>query len=308
MNFSSMVKGELEAANVKKPCCKLAALSAFIRTSGSLVTRGKKVGFVLYSESDIGDYFAKIIEKLFNEKPLKSENKNGRVKLTYLSDDTLRILAECKIVDVDGEGINVRLDIDEDLIAEDCCAVSFIKGAFLGSGSVTVPEIDASKTTGYHLEFAFSKYVTAADFADLLSRKGFIPKTVERKENYIVYFKSAEEIGYVIALIGALNSYLYLTDILVKKEVRNDENRKLNCEMSNLTKQIDASIKARSDIETIANSIGLDALGENLKSVCRARLENEDASLSELAAVLGISKSCLNHRLRKISEIAKSLK
>ena len=69
-----MVKGELEAANVKKPCCKLAALSAFIRTSGSLVTRGKKVGFVLYSESDIGDYFAKIIEKLFNEKPLKSEN------------------------------------------------------------------------------------------------------------------------------------------------------------------------------------------------------------------------------------------
>ena len=303
-----MIKNELLGANVKKPCCKLAALSAFIRTSGSIITRGKKVGFVLSGDSETCEYFDKIIEKLFSERPARTESKKGRTKLTYLSDKTLGILSATKIAEEGEDGINVRLDIDQELVGEDCCLTAYIKGAFLGAGSVTVPEIDAVKSTGYHLEFVFSKYVTAADFADILSIKGFISKTVERKDNFIVYFKSAEEIGYVIALIGALNSYLYLTDILVKKEVRNDENRKLNCEMSNLTKQIDASIKARSDIEAIENSIGLDALGETLKEVAMARLDNESASLSELADILGVTKSCLNHRLRRISEIAKSLK
>lgn len=307
MNFSAKVKSELLSKNLKKPCCKLAALSAFIRTSGSLVTRGKNVGFVLSSEAEQCAFFAAIIEKLFGEKPLKTEEKNGRAKFTYLSANTLPILISAGIVSRSGDDLTVKLDIDGEIVKNDCCVDAFVTGAFLGSGSVTVPEIDTEKTTGYHLEFVFSKYVTASDFADLLTRRGFLPKTVERKDNFVVYFKIAEEIADILAMMGSLNSYLYLTDITIKKVVRNKENRKLNCEMSNLNKQIDASFRIRQDIEAIDKSVGLDALPDNLRSVCLARLEDESASMSEIAQTLSITKSCLNHRLRKISEIAKNL-
>ena len=308
MSFSSDVKSEIISKKIKKPCCRLSALSAFIRTSGSIITKGRKIGITFVCESEIADYFSSIIEKVYGEKVKKSVEKNGRVKVTVLGEKSFKILVDTKIVETTEDGLNVRLDIDESLVENDCCLTAFIIGAFLGSGSVTVPKIDKKKTTGYHLEFVFSKYVTAADFADILTRKGFIPKTVERKDNFVVYFKNTEEISDLLAVLGANRSFLLFTEIQITKEVRNEENRKLNCEMSNMTKRIDAFLKTREEIFSIEESIGLDALGENLKSVCVARLENEEASLSELAEILDISKSCLNHRLRKISEIAKNLK
>ena len=308
MSFSSDVKSEIISKKIKKPCCRLSALSAFIRTSGSIITKGRKIGITFVCESEIADYFSSIIEKVYGEKVKKSVEKNGRVKVTVLGEKSFKILVDTKIVETTEDGLNVRLDIDESLVENDCCLIAFIIGAFLGSGSVTVPKIDKKKTTGYHLEFVFSKYVTAADFADILTRKGFIPKTVERKDNFVVYFKNTEEISDLLAVLGANRSFLLFTEIQITKEVRNEENRKLNCEMSNMTKRIDAFLKTREEIFSIEESIGLDALGENLKSVCVARLNNEEASLSELAEILDISKSCLNHRLRKISEIAKNLK
>ena len=307
MSFSSAVKGELIAGNIKKPCCRLAALSAFIRTSGSVEVKNGKIGFTLVCDESEAAFFSVLTEKLYGEKYLRQKEKNGRVKLTAISDTSLKILLDAKIVSVGEDGLNVLLDIDEDLIKNDHCAISFIVGAFLGSGSVTVPDVQGGKRTGYHLEFVFSKYVTAAAFAELLSGKGFMPKTVERKDNFVVYFKTAEEIGDLLALMGATNACLYLTDVVIKKEVRNEENRKLNCELSNMTKQIDASLRLKNEITMIDESIGLDALGETLKKVCIARLENDGASLKELADILGITKSCLNHRLRKISEIANGL-
>ena len=303
MSFSSDGKSEIISKKIKKPCCKISALSAFIRTSGSVVTKGDKIGFSFTSEREIAEYFSAIVEKQFGEKIRKRVEKNGRERVTVLSATSYKVLIETGIIELIGDGLNVKLDVSFDIIKNDCCLTSFIIGAFLGSGSVTVPKIDKKKTTGYHLEFVFSKYVTASDFADLLSRKGFFPKTVERKDNFVVYFKNTEEIGDMIAILGANKNYLKFTDILITKEVRNDENRKLNCEMSNMTKRIDAFLKIREDITLIDESVGLDALGENLKSVCIARLENEEATLSELSAVLGITKSCLSHRLRKISEI-----
>lgn len=307
MSFSAEIKSELIAKNIKKPCCKLAALSAFIRTGGSVLVKSGKVGFTLTCDEAEADFFSGIIEKLYKEKAKRQTDKSGRVKLTVLSAKSLQILVDAKIVSVDEEGLQVLLDIDEKLIKNDCCSVAYMIGAFLGSGSVTIPEIKSAKSTGYHMEFVFSKYVTASAFAELLSGKDLFPKTVERKDNFVVYFKNAEEISDVLALMGAMNAYLYLTDVVIKKEVRNEENRRINCELSNMTKQIDASIKIRNDIALIEQSIGLDALGEALKSVCEARVNYPEASLKELAEILGISKSCLNHRLRKIGEIAKNL-
>ena len=308
MSFSSDVKSEIISKKIKKPCCKTAALSAFIKTSGSIVTKGRMIGFSFVSEKDIAEYFSAIIEGVFGEKIKRSDEKNGRIKVTVLSATSFRILVETGIIEILSDGLSVKLGIADEMIANDCCRSAFMIGAFLGSGSVTVPYIDTKKSTGYHLEFVFSKYVAANDFADLLSSKGFFPKTVERKDNFVVYFKNAEEIGDLIAVLGANKSYLKFTEILITKEVRNEENRKLNCEMSNMTKRIDAFIKTREDVALIEESVGLDALGETLKSVITARLENEEASLGELAEILGITKSCLNHRLRKISEIAKNLR
>ena len=308
MNFSTRVKLEMISKKPKKPCCKRAALSAFIRCAGSVVTRGGRVGFIVVSDSAVADYFADLIEKLYGEKAKRTLEKNGRKKLTVLSETSAKVLIDLKIVEIDEDGLDLRLDISDEFVKNDCCRSAYMTGAFLGSGSVTVPLIDNKKSTGYHLEFVFSKYVTACDFSDLLCKKGFLPKTVERKGNFVVYFKNAQEIGDMIASLGANRAYLDFTDLLVKKEVRNGENRKINCELSNMSKQIDASIRSREEITLIGDCIGLDVLGESLRSVCEARLNNKEASMSELAEILGISKSCLNHRLRKISEIAKNLR
>ena len=308
MSFSSDLKIEIITKKIKKPCCKVAALSAFIRTNGSVITRGEMIGFTYLCESEVAEYFSKVIESIYSEKCIKNEEKNGKTEITVLSESSSKILVDAKIIDITVDGFNVLLDISDSLLKDKCCADAYITGAFLGAGSITVPTMDKDKTTGYHLEFVFSKYVTASGFADLLSSKGFFPKTVERKDNYVVYFKNAEEIGDLIGLFGANKSFLKFTDIIITKEVRNEMNRKQNCEMSNMTKRIDAFLKTRDEIELIEQSVGLDALGENLKRVCTARLEYEDKSLSELADILGITKSCLNHRLRKISEIAKNLK
>ena len=123
----------------------------------------------------------------------------------------------------------------------------------------------------------------------------------------MVYFNNVEEILNYIGLCGANGAYLKIAELQITKEIKNVENRKMNCEMSNLTKTIDASIKQREDIKTIEETVGLEGLKPQLYEVAKARIENEDLSLSELAEMLGITKSCLVHRLNKLSQIAKSL-
>lgn len=313
MNFSEEVKSEIIEGKNLSLCCKKALLSAFLRTAGLVVARDGNVGIEFSSDSkDVARKIASFIKEIYGFNSTLSEGvdkfrKKGRTTYACVEKNSIYMLIDMGIIDVSDGEISIKLNIDWETVEDECCKVSFLKGAFLGSGSVTIPKEDGSSSTGYHLEFVFTNYLTATDFCELLSELYFIPKLIERKETFIVYFKPRDEISDLLAMMGASKAVLKLTGLAVVKEAKNNYNRKLNCEISNMSKQMGASAKQINAVMKIDEILGLESLPESLRAVAKARLENKDLTLSELAEALGISKSCLNHRLRKIVELSETL-
>ncbi|MBO5713267.1 MAG: DNA-binding protein WhiA [Clostridia bacterium] len=313
MTFSEKVKNEIISKFNASPCCKIANLSAFVRGSGTIESAGGFVGFEIVTENEVAfNAYKDILVTLFGAeldlKIIKDKlTKKNKYSLTFLSSKSLSVLVELGILSVGQDGITLNLSIDKYVVENDCCVKEYIKGAFIGSGSVTVPSLTDKKNKGYHLEFVFSKYQTADDFSLLLTSQGFLPKLIERKERYVIYFKNAEEISDILAYMGATKSCFALNDVIIEKDIRNDTNRKVNCEIGNLNKQVEASIKQTKNISIIIETVGLDSLSKELKDTANARLQNPDATLDELAEILKVSKSCANHRLRKLNEIAKNI-
>lgn len=177
---------------------------------------------------------------------------------------------------------------------------AFLKGAFLAGGSVTTPQ------KNFHLEFATTHYRLSSDFEKLLESLSFSPRTVMRKSNYVIYFKSGEEIADILTILGAYDSVMEYHNIKIIKEMRNSINRKMNCETANMTKTIDASMAQVRAIEKLKRLGVLDQLSEQLREIANLRLEYRELSLQELGAMLSspIGKSGVNHRLRKLVEEA----
>lgn len=316
MNFSANAKAELCDKKFDSSCCKLAALSAFVRTAGSIISENDVYGFCVSAQTECVKYFADIIKELFSQAVefTYSQKSGARGKepigFTLISSRSAEILIELGIFKIKESELVISLEPDEYLTENECCKKAYVAGAFMGGGSVTVPAATEARvsSTGYHLEFVFSKYLTALSFTQLLCEQGFLPKLINRKGSFVVYFKQNEEIKDVLAYIGASASVLKLSDLVVLRNVKNNINRTNNCEYHNISRQIDASIRSCAAVKTIESTVGLDALPEELKETALARLNKSDLTLAELAADIGVSKSCLNHRLRKLNEIAESLK
>lgn len=310
MNFSSKIKKELISHKISNTCCKIALLSGFLRTSGTVETRNGLLGFSLIGEVEVLKFFEEIIFSLYGTRPqiIAEKSQSARCKLELMNEVAFKILQDCGIVKLDGQTFSLQLSMDESVIDNSCCKISFITGAFLGSGSVTVPSMENYSSTGYHLECVFSKYATATEFSELLSSFDFLPKLIKRKDFFVVYMKNAEAINDFITLINATKSSLEFTDLTIRKNIKNKTNRALNCEMSNLSKQINASIKDIESIDIIDQTVGLSNLPKSLLVVADARRKFSDMTLLELSNKLDISKSCLSHRLRRLNEIAKSFK
>lgn len=307
MSFTSNVKIEITKNKVNANCLR-SLLSAFLRTAGTVESKNGVFGFCCQGEKEVLLYIAKCIDRAYKKDAvlIAEGTKKEHSKQKLVCDDSLDILVELGILRVE-DGLEVILNIDNNLVDNEHMYRAYLAGAFLGSGSVTVPNVKTVSKTRYHLEFVFSKYITANDFCSVLAEHDLFPKLVERKDKFVVYFKSVEEVQSVLALCGANNSYLDLVNLQITKTIRNKQNRLQNCEMSNLSKAIDAGLKQREEINAINEVIGLDTLPRELYVVAIARLENESASYSELSEIVGISKSCLVHRLKKLSQIAKSL-
>ena len=186
-------------------------------------------------------------------------------------------------------------------------AEAYIKGAFLGGGSCTLPDSKSVSSTGYHLEVVFHNKITAGDFADLLCNFDIFPKLVMRKESAVVYLKSIEAISAFLGVADAKNALSKLDEVARERDAANNENRVNNCSVSNIDRTVSASVKQVQAIEIIRSTIGLQSLDENLFSVAEGRLADKNASMQELADRLKISKSCLNHRFRKIMDMARQL-
>ncbi len=311
MTFTERVKEEILIKKITQPCCQVSALSAFIRGAGALLLSNGHIGFEIITENKkANDYFASVLSSLYGAELTLSEFKDKftgkpKYKMKLLNEKSTVILTELGIITEGPSGAGINLSIDKYLIENECCKRAYIIGAFQGSGSVTIPSEKSS--TSYHLEFVFSNYDTASCVSELLSLVGFMPKLTERKDSFIVYFKNGDEISELLYFMGAKKCGFELQEIIVKKVMNNDTNRKRNCDMGNISKQIEASIKQVQDINLIETTIGLDKLSKPLKDACLLRLENKDSSLEEMAQISGLTKSCLNHRFRKISEIAKNL-
>lgn len=315
LNFTEEIKNEITGMQISDRCCMLAVISAFIRTSGSVVSRSGEFGFEITTENEsTAEYIVDMLENTFNLHPTVSGAKfdvfSGRDKLTFecVGKAAQRLLNELCIVKEDKDGVMLTFGIDDKLIENDCCKSAFIKGAFLGGGSCTLPPEDKlNSRTGYHFEIVFSNKMTASDFCNLLCDFEILAKLVTRKDSAVVYVKSKEVISDILNVMSVYESLDKLNDVVEKKDKSNNENRVNNCSVSNIDKTVTASVNQVRAIEIIKATIGLQSLDKMLFDVAEARLADKNASMNELAVRLGISKSCINHRMRKISDIAKTL-
>ena len=210
MNLNEKVKNELCKIQYEHGCCKLASLSSFVRTAGSIVAEDNKYGFSVSTSAVAAEYYAEIAHELYGARTVFNiGGKNSITGFTVLENDSLSFLMDLGIIKITGEGITIALEPDEYLVENDCCKLAYVRGAFLGGGSLTVPDVNSKKgRTGYHLEFVFSKYLTAQHFSSLLGELGFFPKLIERKSSFIVYFKQHEEIKDILAYMGANSAVL----------------------------------------------------------------------------------------------------
>ncbi len=313
-NFTEEIKNEITHIAIDDRCCKLAVICAFIRTSGSVISRGGQLGFELVTENEsTAEFIVDILENTFGIHPTVSGAKfdvmGGRDKLTFecLGNEAKQLLNELCIVESNNDGVMLTFGINEKLVEKDCCKAAFIKGAFLGGGSCTLPDEQVYSSTGYHFEIVFSNKITASDFCNLLCDFEILAKLVSRKDSAVVYVKSKEVISDLLNVISVYNCLDKLNDIVEKKDKTNNENRVNNCSVSNIDKTVTASVNLVRSIELIAATVGLQSLDKLLFEVAEARLADKNASMNELAQRLGISKSCINHRMRKISDIARTL-
>ncbi len=309
MTFSEKAKNEILLKTDKQPCCLVASLSAFIRGAGTISVIKGQIGFEVVSENQNAlDYYSKIIKNIYGENTKNEVFHQGKKhKISLISSTSTQILIDLGILTANQEGITINLNIDKYLLENDCCKKAYIAGAFIGNGSVTIPNDDKNSSTSYHLEFVFSKEQTAQDFMELLTLNGFLPKHVLRKESHVIYFKNGDEISELLFFMGATKACFVLKDIVINKDIRNETNRRINCEIANIDKQVVASENQVKCINIIIDTVGLESLNKTLQDTAKLRLENPNSSLDELSKISNLTKSCINHRLRKLVEIANNL-
>ncbi|MCD8371998.1 MAG: DNA-binding protein WhiA [Clostridia bacterium] len=313
-NFTEEIKAEIVNNFVGGRQNSLSALSAFIRTSGSLIIENGVYGFELSTESQLtAHFFAELIENCLGVAvdgfSSSSDAVSGKDKLTFtcVNGDTEELLKELGILNDDDGKLFLDFTIKSSLTDTEESRAAYVKGAFLGGGSCTIPDIDSRSHTGYHLEVVFRNKVTAQEFSSVLCSFDFLPKLVNRKDCAVVYFKSREAISDILSVMDAEVCLEKLDKIAEHRDEANNANRVNNCSVSNIDKAVTASAKQVYAIETISSTVGLQSLDEPLFSVAESRLADKNASMQELADRLNISKSCINHRMRKIIEIANSL-
>jgi len=186
------------------------------------------------------------------------------------------------------------------VLEEECCRRSFIRGAFLTGGAITDP------VKSYHLELVTDHYNVSRETYSLLLDMGFYPKDTSRSGNYIIYFKQSSVIEDFLTFIGAPIHAMELMSAKIEKDMRNSVNRKVNCDTANVTKTVDAAAAQIAAIEKIAAAGAYEALPEKLRQTADLRVQNPELSIKELAEISTppVTKSCLNHRLRKLVELS----
>lgn len=309
VSYASDVKKELTSLPVHPEHAK-AELAAFLRMNGVLSLHDHQFSLDITTENPaIARRIFSLIKTAYGIEPLLIVSKKMKLKKNYqylvrLQKQVHEILTDLEIFDNNNGLIT---GIPEKIMSSEQRAMSYLRGAFLASGSVNNPE-----TSRYHLEI-YSLYEDHnQDLLKLMNNFFYLnAKETGRRSGYIVYLKEAEKIGDFLHIVGAVNAMLAFEDLRIMRDMRNSVNRLVNCDTANLKKTANAAAKQVEDIQLIEEKFGLENLPEKLTVLARFRLTHPELSLKEVAAQVPdgpISKSGVNHRFQKIREIAKQLK
>lgn len=311
MSFSTQTKDELARLFPEKECCQKAELAALIRMDGTItIGANRKLGLHVVTENAaVARKIIRLAKAVFQLRAEIQIRRSLRLKKsnTYLVRfpavvHVTEVMKKLGILDFSG---NIQPGIRKALIKRQCCRRSYLRGAFLGAGSVNNPE------GNYHLEIITNNLFYAEELAALINRfAGIQAKVSSRKNWHIVYLKESEQIVSFLNVIGAHQALLNFENTRIIKGMRNQVNRLVNCETANLNKTVTASMRQTENIRLIQDVLGLDKLPPRLKGVALLRLENPDVSLKELGEMMDppVGKSGVNHRMRKLEELADELR
>ena len=291
MSFSSEAKEELTRQFSEARHCQIAELSAIVNMCGkaSVSEEGNYSVQIQTENEGVARKCFTLLEKAFN-----IEAEITVKKSRYLKKSNVYIVTAKSDKPLLGNTI----------IQKDCCKRAFLRGAFLGTGSISAP------SKGYHLELVCTIQEKATKLQEIIKSLGLDAKIVARKKYFVVYIKEGEQIALALALMGANVALMNLENVRILKEVRNNVNRKVNCETANINKTVSAAVKQIEDIRYIEETMGFSDLAPGLQEIATMRLDYPDATLKELGEMLtpSVGKSGVNHRLRKLQNIADDMR
>ncbi|GFN33709.1 DNA-binding protein WhiA [Paenibacillus xylaniclasticus] len=307
MSFAAQTKKELTMIETDE-CCEKAELSALIRMNGSVSLSNRKVILDISTENAaIARRIYSLIKKRFDVHTellvrKKMRLKKNNVYIVRIPGKVQEILKELCIV---SEGFLFQQGIDKEIIKKPCCKRSYLRGAFLAGGSVNNPE-----GSSYHLEIASLYEEHCQALAELANKFDLNARCIERKKGFIFYIKEGEKIIEMLNIIGAHQALFKFEDVRIMRDMRNSVNRIVNCETANLNKTIGAAVRQIDNIKLLQKEVGLESLPEKLREVAEIRLMHPDMNLTEVGELLKgkVSKSGVNHRLRKIDELAEKIR
>lgn len=329
MSFSRKVKEELSSHLSAARHCQIAEAAAIISMCGRICINEKNEYYIkIHTENlTVARKYFNLIQAAFSvqceirvsrhricqkyrTKPDSEDVPHIRIKscmyhvMIRNAEDSMRVLEAVKLLDRQGN-IREELSLTQNLVIQNtCCKRAFLRGIFLAGGSISDPE------KSYHLEIVTQVLPKAEQLCEIIRTFDIEARIVKRKKVYVVYLKDSSQIVDFLNVCEAHIALMELENIRIMKEMRNSINRQVNCEAANIGKTIRASVRQADDICLIRDKRGLESLPENLIEIAKLRLQFPDASLKELGDKVSppLGKSGVNHRLRRLSEIAERIR
>ena len=298
MAFSAEVKGELCRPHISRRCCAQAEAYGALLFCGAFHPRQARIVTECPALKErLPVLFKKAFKLSFDQLPEPGEGKGA-----FLIEDPAKLRAVFDAFDLDQDA-SVSLHINLALLEEEHCRAAFLRGAFLAGGSVTDP------MKGYHLELATSHYHVGRELPALLREAGFEPKETQRKGNRVVYFKQSHHIEDFLTYLGAPVAAMAVMNAKLERDLQGRVNRQVNCDSANLDKTVAAAREQLAAIQRLRELGRLDSLPDKLQEAARLRMDHPELNLAQLGALCdpAVSKSALNHRMRKLMEMAEGL-
>ncbi len=307
MSFSQEVKEEIEKHISTSRHCQIAEMAAYVANFGYRAPEGGSFFWRSEKEAVLRKVFT-LLGKTYNiysvvEDMTTGDIKNKAAKADYCilltkEEEIRKVLQSVRFSEMKEKTVSALL------LKNDCCRRAFLRGSFLCIGSMSNP------AKSYHMEYVCGSRTQAQQIADIIGTFRIDAKITKRKHHFVVYIKEGEAIVDLLNIMGAHISLMNLENLRIVKEVRSSVNRRVNCETANISKTINAASRQMEDILYLRDHYGLDRLPEHLKEMAQVRLEHEDAPLKELGEYLDppVGKSGVNHRLRRLTELAEELR